>query len=130
MKIENQVKIMKEIHQNDIIFIKIGQFYHCYGRDAVIVSYLFNYNIKKIDNNYNCGFPISALNKVETKIEQMKINYLVVNKSDNFEVYEEQNFKSENKYIDIYNKAHKYVNRKNRITEIYNFLMDNISCVD
>lgn len=32
MKIENTIKIIKEIHPNDIIFLKVGQFYHCYGK--------------------------------------------------------------------------------------------------
>ena len=86
------------------------------------------YTIKKLDNIYDCGFPITSINKIEAKIEELKINYLVVNKADNYEVYEEQDFKTENKYIQIYNKAHKYINRKNRITEIYNYLMENINC--
>ena len=127
MKIENTIKIIKEIHQNDIIFLKVGQFYHCYGKDAVIISYLFDYTIKKLDNIYDCGFPITSINKIEAKVEDLKINYLVVNKADNYEVYEEQDFKSENKYIQTYNKAHKYISRKNRITEIYNYLMENIN---
>ena len=37
MKIENTIKIMKEIHADRIIMVKIGPFYHCYGRDAVII---------------------------------------------------------------------------------------------
>lgn len=130
MKYETTIKVIKEIHPNDIVFLKVGQFYHCYGKNAVIVSYLFNYSIKKLDNNYDCGFPITAINKVKTRIEEQKINYLVVNKADNYEVYEEENFKSENNYMPIYNKAHKYINRKNRIVEIYNYLMDNINSED
>ena len=127
MKYENTIKVIKEIHPNDIIFLKIGQFYHCYGKDAVIISYLFDYSIKKLDNNYDCGFPITAINKVRTRVEEQKINYLVLNKADNYEVYEEENFKNENNYMQIYNKAHKYINRKNRIVEIYNYLIDNIN---
>ena len=127
MKIENTIKIVKEIHPNDIVFLKVGQFYHCYGKDAVIISYIFDYTIKKLDNIYDCGFPITSINKIEAKVEDLKINYLVVNKADNYEVYEEQDFKSENKYIQTYNKAHKYISRKNRITEIYNYLMENIN---
>lgn len=127
MKYENTIKVIKEIHPNDIIFLKIGQFYHCYGKDAVIISYLFDYSIKKLDNNYDCGFPITAINKVRTRVEEQKINYLVINKADNYEVYEEEDFKNENNYISIYNKAHKYINRKNRIIDIYNYLIDNIN---
>ncbi|MBQ3415425.1 MAG: hypothetical protein IJH39_08810 [Clostridia bacterium] len=126
MKIENTIKIIKEIHPNDIIFLKVGQFYHCYGKDAVIISYLFNYTIKKLDSMYDCGFPITAINRIETQIEKLKINHLIVNKADNYEVYENQNYKTENKYIEIYNKAHKYISKKNRIIEIYNYLMENI----
>lgn len=130
MKYKNTIKIIKEIHPNDIIFLKVGQFYHCYGRDAVIISYLFNYSVKKINNNYDCGFPITAINKIKTRIEDQKISYLVINKADNYEVYEEENFKKENTYIQIYNKAHKYINRKNRIIEIYNYLIENINSDD
>ena len=126
MKYETTIKVIKEIHPNDIIFLNVGQFYHCYGKDAVIISYLFDYSIKKLDNNYDCGFPVTAINKIRTRVEEQKINYLVVNKADNYEVYEEENFKSENSYMQIYNKAHKYINRKNRIVDIYNYLMDNI----
>lgn len=127
MKYENTIKIIKEIHPNDIVFLKIGQFYHCYGKDAVIISYLFDYSIKKLDNIYDCGFPINAINKIKTRIEEQKVNYLVINKADNYEVYEEENYKNENNYMQIYNKAHKYINRKNRIIEIYNYLIDNIN---
>ena len=130
MKYETTIKVIKEIHPNDIIFLKVGQFYHCYGKDAVIISYLFDYSIKKLDNNYDCGFPVTAINKIRTRVEEQKINYLVVNKADNYEVYEEENFKSENSYMQIYNKAHKYINRKNRIVDIYNYLMDNINSED
>ena len=80
-----------------------------------------------MENNYDCGFPVTAINKVKAIIEEQKINYLVVNKADNYEVYEEEDFKNENTYIQIYNKSHKYINRKNRITEIYNYLIENIN---
>ncbi len=127
MRYENTIKVIKEIHPNDIIFLKVGQFYHCYSKDAVVISYLLDYSIKKLENNYDCGFPITAINKVKTIIEKQKINYLVVNKADNYEVYEQEDFKNENNYIQIYNKAHKYINRKNRIIEIYNYLIENIN---
>ncbi len=127
MKIENTVKIMKEIHSDRIIMVKVGQFHHSYGRDALVLSYLFDYALKKVDGNYNCGFPNSAINKVISKLEENKISYMVVDKADNFEVIEEEDYKSSNKYNEIYNKAHRYINRKNRILEIYNYLIDNIN---
>lgn len=127
MKIENTVKIIKEIHNDSLIMVKAGQFHYCYGKDAVIISYLFNYVLKKIDGNYNCGFPNSALNKIITKLENDKINYMVVDKADNFEIIEQDEYKANNRYSEIYSKANKYINKKNRINEIYNYLMENIN---
>ena len=127
MKIENTVKIMKEIHSDRAIIVKVGQFYYCYGKDAIVLSYLLGYVVRKTDISYNCGFPISAINKVMTKLEESKISYIIVNKADNYSVQDEQNFKSNNRYNDIYNKAHKYINIKNRINEIYNYLEENIN---
>ena len=41
MKIENTVKIMKEIHSDRAIIVKVGQFYYCYGKDAIVLSYKY-----------------------------------------------------------------------------------------
>ena len=58
------------------------------------------------------------------------ISYLVIDKAINYEVLEEEDFKSKNKYTEIFNKAHKYVSKKNRIDNIYQFLLENISQED
>lgn len=124
MKIENTVKIIKEIHSDRLIIVKAGQFHYCYGKDAVIISYLFSYVLKKVDGNYNCGFPNSAVNKIIAKLEEYKISYMVVDKADNFEVLKLENYKSSNKYSEIYSKANKYINKKNRINEKVNITLD------
>ena len=50
------VATIKEIHAHDICIFKIGNFGHCYGRDACIMSYLFGYKLKSIENNNReCG---------------------------------------------------------------------------
>ncbi|HBC84742.1 MAG TPA: hypothetical protein DCZ30_04885 [Clostridiales bacterium] len=126
MKIENTIKVIKEVHPDRVVMCKIGPFMHCYGRDAVIMSYLFDYSLKKIDNNYNCGFPNGALNKIMGTLEGKKISYMVVNRADNFAVENEEDLKENNQYQEIYSKAHKYVSKKNRINEIYNYLIENI----
>ena len=46
----------------------IGNFYHVYGRDADIISYLFDYKIKDVDGVKECGFPISSINKVKVPL--------------------------------------------------------------
>ncbi|MCI9366543.1 MAG: hypothetical protein HFJ54_08695 [Clostridia bacterium] len=128
MRIENTIKIFKEIHPESVILIKMGTFYHAYGRDSYILSYLFNYQIKKVQSNYStCGFPDSGLNKVLSKLEEMEISYLILNKSDNYQVIEEEDFRVKNNYNEVYNKAYNYVSKKNRIDGIYQFLIESIA---
>ena len=58
MKNDNIIKTMKEINPETIILIQIGAFYHVYGKDSYILSYLCGYQIKSVENSYNtCGFP-------------------------------------------------------------------------
>lgn len=49
MGILNIVKTVKEIHKEEIIFVKIGKFYQVYGKDAYIISYLLDYKLKKVE---------------------------------------------------------------------------------
>ena len=113
MKIENTIKLFKEIHPETLILIKVGSFYHAYGKDSYILSYLFNYQIKKVQVNYStCGFPLAGKARVITKIEELMISYLIVNKAENYEISEEEDFKSKNQYTEIFNKAHKYLTKK------------------
>lgn len=128
MKINNTVKLFKEIHPETLLLIKIGSFYHAYGKDSYILSYLFNYQIKKLQANYStCGFPLAGKPKVIAKLEEMQISYLVINKAENYEISEEEDYKTKNKYQEIFSKAHKYITKKNRIDTIYQFLLENMS---
>lgn len=131
MKIENTIKLFKEIHPEAVILIKIGSFFHAYGKDSYILSYLFNYQIKKVQANYStCGFPLTGKARVISKLEELEISYIIISKSENYEITEEEDYKSKNKYTETYNKAHKYVTKKNRIDTIYQYLLENISSED
>ena len=77
------IKSIKEIHKEDICLFRIGTFYHVFGRDSYIMSYLFGYKMK---NNNECGFPKDILFKVEAKLERNNINYLVIDARNNYDV--------------------------------------------
>jgi len=131
MKMENTIKTMREINPETVILIQIGVFYHVYGKDAYILSYLFGYQIKTLENSYNtCGLPKAGLIKILKVLEDNNINYMVVVKSRNYEVEEEMKFKTKNKYMEMYEKAYKYITIKNRINEIYKYLLENIGTPD
>lgn len=106
---------------------KMESFYHTYSKDAYIMSYLFDYKTKKIEQNYStCGFPSSSLAKNLAKLEEKKINYVIVDKRNNYEDDEKSDNKNLNQYDEIFEKAHKYVTIRNRIENINQELLKNI----
>ena len=65
-------------YRNYIILIKIGSFYECFDKDAFIINKLFNYKLKRINNSFKLGFPIKTIDKIILKLNELIINYLVV----------------------------------------------------
>ena len=103
MGIINIVKNVKEVHKEHVVLVRVGNFYNCYGRDSYIISYLLGYKINILDNNiYNSSFPKSAYNKVLSILEKNKINYIVLDKRNNYDVEEEDNNKNLNNYKEFY----------------------------
>ncbi len=124
MGIINIVKNVKDIHKDYIVLVKVGNFYNVYGRDAYIVSYLLDYKITLLDNNiYNCSFPKSAYNKVVAIIENNKINYIVLDKRNNYDVENKYNYKNLNKYDEVYKIAKAKIAKKMRIEKIKKYLL-------
>lgn len=123
----NIVKNIKTIHPKNILLVKVGSFYHAYGRDSYILSYLFGYKIIKLEENIStCGFSVTSLNKVISKLENKKINYLAVDRRNNYETDLMFEFGNLNTYDEIFNKAKIYVNYKRRIDNINEFLIGNV----
>ena len=73
-----------------------------------------------------CGFPLSSIHKVMAKLEERKINYLIVDRRNNYEVDEISDNKNLNNYIKYFEKAKRYINYKDRIDNINDFMLKNI----
>lgn len=127
MAVITVVKTIKSIHPESVVLVKVGKFYNIYGRDSYIMSYLFGYKLKEIEKVSTCGFPIESINKVMAKLENKKINYLIIDRRNNYDVDEESDNKNLNTYITTYNKAKEYINAKNRVDKITNYLMHNLN---
>lgn len=127
-KLDKNLKLIKDLNPNSLILLKMGSFYHAYGKDAYLLSYLFGYQLKTMDGTLNtCGFPVSAINKIGKELEDKKINRMQIIRNDNYAVEEDVSFKAENAYNDYSDKAYKYIVKKNKIDGIYAYLMDNIN---
>ncbi len=120
------IKGIKQIHSKDIVLVKIGKFYYCYGKDAYMISYFFDYKLNLVENSiYSCGFPSQSLSKVIAKLESKKINYLIADRRNNYEVEGEENYKNLNSYDKYYEMAKEKINIRLRIQRINNYLLEN-----
>mgnify|MGYP000039084488 CR=1 FL=1 len=128
MGIINVISNMKKIHKEDIVLVKIGKFYYSYGKDAYILSYKFGYKLMKIEkfNVYSCAFPTQSYTKVIANLERCKINYLLVDRRNNYDVEEFSNNGNLNTYNKWFEKAKKSINIKIRMDKIYNYIIENM----
>ena len=122
------IKTIKEIHPKDLLLVKMGDFYHTYGKDSYILSYLMGYNLRILEKNCpSCGFPSKSLAKIESILEDKKINYLIIDRRNNYDVEEFIDNKNLNTYEESYKKAHRYIGLKKRIDNIQEKLMQQIN---
>ena len=53
----------------------------------ILFHIFFNYKLKTVEKNIKvCAFPVFALNKIIAKLEENKINYIAVDRRNNYEV--------------------------------------------
>lgn len=103
---------LKKNYDEYIILIKSGSFYVVFDSDAIVINKIFDYKIVSLKNNIKVGFPINLINKNISKLEDLKINYIIVENNNIINNY--------NKYSDnLYN----YLNITKRINNISNKLI-------
>ena len=124
------VKKVKEIHPEYVTIINVGKFYYTYGKDSYIISYLLNYKLNAFENILRCGFSDESLNKVIAKLELNKINYLLLDRKNNYDVDIKCNNKNLNNYNKIFKMAKEKTNLKRRIENINAYLYSNIDNKD
>jgi DNA mismatch repair ATPase MutS len=114
-----EAKRIKEIHSDYLILYKSGSFYKVFGKDAYIVAAVFNYNIKIVDNNVaTCGFPLNSIMKVRSEIEDLKINYMIIEPRNNYDIDVQEDFKNLNNYQAEFEKSYSKMKNKKKINHI------------
>ena len=85
---------------------------------------MFNYGITNVEHNLaTSGLPKNALSKNMARFEKEKINYIIIDTRNNYDVDYEEDYKNLNTYEEIFNIAHKHVNIKRRIEKISQILI-------
>ena len=91
MKVKDKYEEIKCLHQGEVVLFKVGSFYVTFSKDAIVLNYLFSYQI----NNGKLGFPISAFEKVCTNLKEKNISFYIFEEED-------KNYRSDdNLYSDI-----------------------------
>lgn len=126
MSMLNMYNEIKTIHPNYVIIIKSGTFFETLNNDSYILSNICNYKIKDKTNYIECGFPKIVLPKVLSKLEQKKVNYIVLDSSDNYDELERYNHEDLNKYDYYLEKGKREYKRKLTIEEFNNYLIQNV----
>lgn len=116
MNVVSMAEEIKKEHPEEVVCYKMGAFIQSFGKDAYIISCLFDYNVKEIKGTVpSCGFPKRAISKVCAKLEQKKINYVIIDTKNDYKIEEKSGNKNLNEYRKILEKAEKYVKVRKRI---------------
>ena len=88
-------RILKLDYKEYVILFKSGSFYVSFDEDSIILNKLFNYKILNLKNNIKVGFPLGNINNVTSKLEELKINYIIIDNKSIVKKYENEdnNFK-------------------------------------
>ena len=78
MKVKDKYEEIKSLHQDEVVLFKVGSFYVTFSKDAIVLNYLFSYQI----NNSKLGFPISAFEKVCTNLKEKSISFYIFEEED------------------------------------------------
>ncbi len=110
-------KLSNESNVVYLIFGK-GKFINVYEKDALILNYLLGY---KINKGNVCGFPKSALGKVQSTLESEKISYrIIVNAAGDCKTF--HNLKNVSKYEDVLSLACECNTKNNLLDEVISLL--------
>ena len=89
MSVLTIIKEVKELHPERVVLVKIGKFYNVYMKDAYIIGYLFGYKLRDMEKDIkSAGFPEVSLKRVLATLENKKIEYMILDRRNNYDVDE------------------------------------------
>ena len=130
MSITNMVKNIKEIHPKTLLLFKVGAFCESYGRDSYIISYLFDYQIKQKNDIFKVGFSKKAIPRVLSKLEEQKIDYLLIDVRNDYEIDDKYENRNLNNYDTVFEKSYIYVKKQRKIKEMNERMLELVDLPD
>lgn len=78
---------LKLEYKGYVLFIKSGNFYVSFDEDATVLNSIFNFKINELKNNIKVGFPISSLNIKILKLNELNVNYIVIENKEIVKIF-------------------------------------------
>lgn len=127
------LELLQRKDKGYIILVNAGTFYIARGKDAVLLNNLFNLKVNCLETEVcKVGFPINALKKYTSLIEERNYSYIVYNYNNieaRLKVIKKYNGKNKNRIkeeklncyicsntVKMYKKIDKYINA---VAELY-----------
>ena len=111
-------RILKLDYKEYIILFKSGSFYISFDEDSLILNKLFNYKILNLKNNIKVGFSLNSLDVVISKLQQLNINYIIIEDKIIKDKYESEN----NNFSKYATSVFEVISINNRINKLCNKL--------
>lgn len=115
-------RILKLDYKEYVILFKSGSFYISFDEDSIILNKLFNYKIINLKNNIKIWFPLGNIDIVLNKLENLKINYIIIDNKNIINKYENEN----NVFSNYTSSVYEVININNRIEKI----VDKLKSID
>ena len=113
---KNRYEYYKIKYKEYIILMKSGNFYVALQQDAIVLNDIFKYKLNISNNIIKVGFPVNSLNKILKTLDNININYIVLDK--NILHINKNKTNMYNKYIN--NNISNYILRIKNINNILN----------
>jgi hypothetical protein len=88
MGITQMAQRIKQIHPDYVLIFKVGAFCNTFGKDSYIIASTFDYMIKRKKMFLLVAFLKKYFGKVVSTLEEKKINYLIIDPRNNYDVDE------------------------------------------
>ena len=113
---KNRYEYYKIKYKEYIILMKSGNFYVALQQDAIVLNDIFKYKLNISNNIIKVGFPVNSLNKILKTLDNININYVVLD--NNILYINKSKTNMYNKYIN--NNISNYILRIKNINNILN----------
>ena len=114
MNKESLYRMIKLNNKDSLVFVQVGNFYKSYDIDALMLWYMFRYNVI----NRCASFPLFSLDKVRGFLNGFRINYVLVRNEKEIIYYEVNN----NRYLEYASLSEEKYNMYLKIKDLKNNL--------